>query len=104
MHVVDTSLLAEPGEEVSYADLQGRAADMQSTLLGFYGEPDGERDTYVALNLNPQGGETKREKRVWNKVGTSGGRHVPRPGRRQGPPPRHHQNRPINEVTGRAVA
>lgn len=72
--VVDTSLLAEPGEEVSYADLQGRAADMQSTLLGFYGELDGERDTYVALNLNPQGGETKREKRVWNKVGTSGGR------------------------------
>jgi hypothetical protein len=74
LHVVDTSLFAEPGEEVSYADLQGRAADMQSTLLGFYGEPDGERDTYVALNLNPQGGETKREKRVWNKVGTSGGR------------------------------
>ncbi len=26
------------------------------------------------MNLNPQGGETKREKRVWNKVGTSGGR------------------------------
>ncbi len=35
LHVVDTSLFAEPGEEVSYAELQGRAADMQSTLLGF---------------------------------------------------------------------
>lgn len=106
LHVVDTSLFAEPGEEVSYAELQGRAADMQSTLIGFaielllnyievarlregyhartpsptltrtphslarfYREPDGENETYVSLTLNPQGAETKNEKRIWNKVG-----------------------------------
>lgn len=74
LHVVDTSLFADPGEEVSYAELQGRAADMQSTLLGFYEEPDGEKDTYVALTLNPQGFTTKHEKRIWNNAGTTRGR------------------------------
>lgn len=96
LHVVDTSLFAEPGEQVrtalkqaaervgrpdtltlyrfpanfqiSYAELQGRAADMQSTLLGYYDEPDGEKDSYVALTLNPQGLDAKRERKVWNDV------------------------------------
>jgi hypothetical protein len=66
LHVVDTSLFAEKDEILSYVDLQSRAADMQCTLLGFYEEPDGRDDSYVALTLNPQGFDVKNEPRVWN--------------------------------------
>jgi hypothetical protein len=66
LHVVETSMFAEKGEWVSYAQLQARAADLQCVLLGYYDEPDGKVDSYVRLTLNPQGWDAKNEKKVWN--------------------------------------
>jgi len=74
LHVVDSSLFAEPGELCTYEQLQARATDMHSTLMGYYDEPDG-RTSYVSLTLNPQGWETKREPRVWNS-GSGRGRLI----------------------------
>ena len=65
------------GSSVNSSSFSAKGLAQEAILPGsmkIYNKVDGERDTYVALNLNPQGGETKREKRVWNKVGTSGGR------------------------------
>lgn len=64
--VFDSSLLASPGELVSYAQLQRRAQMVQCFVFGYLHIPS-HGDRPLEIVSNPAGRDERWRKRVWNK-------------------------------------
>ncbi|PRW57972.1 SAD1 UNC-84 domain 1- isoform A [Chlorella sorokiniana] len=63
--VQDSSAFASVGEELSFMQLQARAASVRQILMGYYTIPRTAEDP-LEMVVNPQGLEARTKKRVWN--------------------------------------
>ena len=64
--VQDASGLAALGEELSYWELQARAASVRQVLMGYYRIPASPEEP-LEVGVNPQGSEARSERVVWNR-------------------------------------
>ncbi|KAI7839331.1 hypothetical protein COHA_006922 [Chlorella ohadii] len=64
-YMQDASAFAGVGEELSFMQLQTRAASVRQILMGWYTIPRTAEDP-LEMVVNPQGLETRTKPRVWN--------------------------------------
>ncbi|PRW58011.1 hypothetical protein C2E21_3586 [Chlorella sorokiniana] len=66
MLVQDASAFASEGEELSFLQLQARAASVRQVLLGYYRVPQSAAEP-LELVVNPQGLEERSRLKVWHR-------------------------------------
>eukprot|EP01023_Acetabularia_acetabulum_P028113 TRINITY_DN26570_c0_g2_i1.p1 TRINITY_DN26570_c0_g2~~TRINITY_DN26570_c0_g2_i1.p1 ORF type:complete len:583 (+),score=65.43 TRINITY_DN26570_c0_g2_i1:68-1816(+) len=66
MQVIDSSVIASWGENLSFWDLSIRASRMSLVLIGYYEIPAKIEDP-LKIQLNPMGQEIRSQRKVWNQ-------------------------------------